>query len=104
MEDLFVLSNRDEPEVIDEDMVQRLLNSSNDPVREWIMTTNFSRFVDPRSLSEYIQSLDDPVFALRCKFLLTHQIGKRRDMTLSGLSRYLSQQESLNSIRAVPFE
>jgi hypothetical protein len=92
VDDLFLLSNRGVPEGIDEDFVQRLLSSSNDPVREWIMTTNFSRFADPRSLNTFIQSLDDPVFAFRCKFLLTHQIGRRHDLTLSGLSRYLSHE------------
>jgi hypothetical protein len=91
VEALFVLSNRDIPDKKDKAAIQRLLSSTNPLIREWIMTSNFERFGFSRLKKAFVNSLGESEDAYRCRFLLTHQIGKRHAIKLSELPRFLGE-------------
>ena len=89
VEALFVLTNRGEPQIPDAGSVRQLLASDDTLLTEWMMTTNFARFGIPRPLSAYINALGRTPHAFRCRFLLNYRVGRRRNITMSGLKRFL---------------
>lgn len=86
---LFVLTNRDVPRRVDRRFVNELLASDRAMLREWTMTTNFSRFGNGTLQRRYQASLGQSDEALRCRLLLTHQPGQLPWMTLTEVRAFL---------------
>ena len=87
---LFVLTNRDQPEVPDGRAIGRSLRADDPLVREWMMTPNFARHAPRDIYAHYLASLPESPEALRCRFLLTHGIGQGRAMGLADLRQFLA--------------
>jgi hypothetical protein len=87
---LFVLTNRDQPEVPDGQAIARSLRSDDPLVREWMMTPNFARHAPRDIYARYLASLSESAEALRCRFLLMHGIGQGRAMGLTDLRQFLA--------------
>lgn len=89
VEALFMLTNRGEPEPLTSETLDRFAESGDRLLREWLMTSNFSRFTTPEFEKKLIESARDPVEAERFQFYDTHRIGKRCDVTLEELASLL---------------
>jgi len=90
---LFVLTNRDTPRPPDAQFVSDLLDSGDPLLREWTMTTNFTRLTGSTMQRTYLDSLGDSPQGLRCRFLLTRGIGQTPWMTLPELAEFLDALE-----------
>ena len=55
------------------------------------MTTNFARFDASLEQQAYIATLGRIPHAFRCQFLLNHRVGRRRNITLAGLEKFLER-------------
>jgi hypothetical protein len=99
VEALFVLTNRDVPMDVDEELIQSLWQSDNALMREWIMTANFARFGEEEVKTSYIESLGDSEAAFRCRLFLNHQVGKPSLLTLQKVDRFIEGVEIQRSRR-----
>ena len=86
---LYVLTNRDTPQPAGPQFVRGLLASDETLVREWTMTTNFTRLGRPNMQRQYLASLGDSPEGIRCRFLYSHGIGKTPWITLPELRAFL---------------
>ena len=86
---LFVLTNRGVPRDVGAESVRRRVNSDDGLVREWTMTTNFTRLGPTRAQETRLVVLGASPEGVRCRFLLKHREGQIQWMTLSDLRRFL---------------
>lgn len=91
VEALFILTNRDQPDPFSEEELQGFSKSGNPLLREWLMTSNFSRFTTTKFEKTLMKSVVDSVESERFRFYYTHRIGKKSDMTLAELAAFLSK-------------
>jgi hypothetical protein len=66
---LYLLTNRDTPDPVQPQFVRDLLASDEPLLREWTMTTNFTRLGRPTLQLKYLDSLGDSPEGIRCRFL-----------------------------------
>ncbi len=86
---LYVLTNRDLPQGIDEAFTRSLLDCDEVLIREWTMTTNYTRLGQPRAQQAYIRSLGGSPEAYRCRFWKYYRVGLRHSMVLSEVARFI---------------
>ncbi|MBN1826687.1 MAG: hypothetical protein JW958_10500 [Candidatus Eisenbacteria bacterium] len=72
---IFIRTNRDVPAPISAEELGRVLAEEPRLVREWTMTSNFSRFGHEKRLHAYADSLSETPHGARCRFLLNHRVG-----------------------------
>ena len=83
---LYVLTNRDTPQRVD----PQLLLASDEPLlREWTLTTNFTRLARPTPQLRHLDSLGNSPEGIRSRFLFSHGIGKKPWITLPELRAFL---------------
>jgi hypothetical protein len=83
---LYVLTNRDTPQRVNP---QLLLDSDEPLLREWTLTTNFTRLARPTPQLKHLDSLGGSPEAIRSRFLFSHGIGKQPWITLPELRAFL---------------
>jgi hypothetical protein len=86
---LFVLTNRDTPQLLDQQSVRRILKSDDALLREWTMTANFTRQGPSLAQEAHIMSLGRSPAAIRCQFFLNYRPAVGSSPTLSDLRRFL---------------
>jgi hypothetical protein len=90
VEALFLLTNRGASPGLDEATWRAVMQSPNPLVREWCLTTNFSRFSPDRPISVQLAPPADSREAHRRWFLDVHRIGKRRNISRSAFEEFLT--------------
>ena len=89
----FLLTNRDEPPPLPAAELERILREEPPLLREWTMTSNFTRFGHDRLLRTYIQSTAGTPHGERCRFWNDHRVGRYGWITLRDLDGHLRSGE-----------
>ena len=85
---LHSLSNRKDGQAVSKSLVRELLESESAPVREYTMTTDFTRLLGEDSQAGYLQRLQDPDEAHRCRFFLNRGVGSSPGLTRAEIQKY----------------
>ena len=86
---LYLLTNRDLPQAAEPQFVRSLLASEETLIREWTMTSNFTRLGRPTAQRQYLNAIGESPEGIRCRFLFSHGIGKTPWITLPEVAAFL---------------